>query len=399
MSDTIPPPIVVAGNIVLDMFPPLILLEGQVFSDLLIGGQVLETGPLSTSTGGCVSNTGISLHRLGVPVHLMGRVAGDLLGREVRRIFEQEGIDSSLISSAAGGSSYTVVLAPPGTDRIFLHYPGPNSDLSTADIRWEVVEQAAMFHLGYPSLLPVLYAENGRLLADLFRQAKQTGVTTSMDMSMVARGSHSAQQDWPAILRTALPYVDLLLPSVEEMLFFIRPDLFDQLSVRAGKQPVVSVVEAEHMMLLSETLLEMGAGLVALKAGPKGLYLRTAKASRLASFGRAAPPDLANWADRERWEPGFKPGRIASATGAGDAAVAGFLAALVRGQSLEMTLRYACALGAENLEAMDATSSIRSWDETTRFIVNAEKNELTLSHPGWRFDEAGGQWVGPHDRA
>lgn len=401
MSEAAPLPVVVAGNLVLDLFPEITLREGQQFADLLIGGQVVDTGPLTASTGGCVPNTGVCLHKLGVPVRLMGRIADDALGRETGRLLEQHGVDASLIARVEGGSSsYTVVLAPPGTDRIFLHYPGPNDALTADDIRWDVVEQAGVFHLGYPSLLPELYADGGGPMAAFFKRAKDAGATTSIDMSMVGRGSHSARQDWPAIYRAILPHVDLLLPSVEEMLFFIRRDLYDELSDAAGNEPVGPLVTAGHMMALSETLLEMGAGVVAMKAGSKGMYLRTAGADRLAAFGRGAPPDVDNWANRELWEPGFVPRRIASATGAGDAAVAGFLAALVRGTSVEATLRYACALGAQNLEAVDATSAILSWEETTRMVEGGQaRNTLAVEHPGWRFDSASGQWVGPADRA
>jgi len=183
------------------------------------------------------------------------------------------------------------------------------------------------------------------------------------------------------------------------MLFLLRRELFDDLCAKAKGREVLSVIEPEHVMMLSEMLLEMGAGAVGLKAGYKGFYVRTAGAAdRLAAFGRAEPVPLDNWANRELWEPGFRPVHIASATGAGDAAVAGFLAAFVRGSSIESALRYACALGAENLEAMDATSSIRSWEETTRLIeAGWEKNDLALAAPGWRFDAETGQWAGPHD--
>jgi sugar/nucleoside kinase (ribokinase family) len=152
-------------------------------------------------------------------------------------------------------------------------------------------------------------------------------------------------------------------------------------------------------MELAELLLQMGTGVVVLKAGYKGLYVRTAGSDRLAELGRVKPNDMGNWSDRELWEPGFRPRQIASATGAGDVAVAGFLAAFLRAHTLEMTLSYACALGTKNLEAMDATSSICSWGEITDLIeAGWEKALLDNQHPGWVFDTESGQWIGPNDK-
>jgi len=389
-------PVVVAGNIVLDMFPPLELPDGYQLCDLLVGGQTIEVGALTTSPGGVVPNTGISLHKLGVPVRVMGQVAGDLPGRELRDLLRASGLDTTYLSESKGSTSYTFVLALPDTDRIFLHYPGPAKTFSTAVIAWEAIADAGIFHLGYPPLMPLLYANNGAQLAGLMRQAKALGATTSLDMCMLPPASEGARQDWRAILRATLPHVDLFLPSVEEILLLLQPDRYAALTAAGGD--ITTGLGAEDFSRLAGELLEMGAGIVGLKAGRSGLYVRTASAERLASFGRAAPAGVTGWANRELWDPGYKPRRIATATGAGDAAVAGFLAALIRGLPLEGALRCACALGAQNLEAPDATSSIRSWEETMR-AINAgwEKNEMDRAMPGWHYDETWGQWRGPHD--
>lgn len=391
-------PVVVAGNICLDIFPFLTLDEGQHLADLLVGGQTVATGPLLVSTGGAVSNVGICLHRLGIPVYLMGCTGDDFLGREIRAVFEGEGLDSNTIRRVEGGSAYTIVLAPPGTDRIFLNYSGPSAVFSVADVDWKVVEQAGVFHLGYPSGLPALLTDGGEPLALMLRRAKEAGATTSVDMSMAPRNSARANLDWPGILAKAMPYVDLMLPSVVEMLFYLRRDLFDEMSEKSGRREVLAVIEAEHVTLVSDILLEMGAKVVGLKVGNKGFYVRTGDPKRFADFGRAAPTDPSNWGCRELWDPGFKPVKIATATGAGDAAVAGFLAAFLRGHTIEATIRYACALGARNLESMDATSSIHSWEEMTHLIdAGWDKNKLPVEHSAWRFDEENGQWIGRRD--
>ena len=57
--------------------------------------------------------------------------------------------------------------------------------------------------------------------------------------------------------------------------------------------------------------------------------------------------------------------RGVAATGAGDSAVAGLLAALLRGADLATAADYACAVGAQNVQAVDPVSGVRSWEQTT----------------------------------
>ena len=69
-----PAEVVVAGHVCLDVIP---VLSGPAG---LEPGRLLEIGPAEMSTGGAVPNIGLSLHRLGVPVRLMGKVGDDLFG-------------------------------------------------------------------------------------------------------------------------------------------------------------------------------------------------------------------------------------------------------------------------------------------------------------------------------
>ena len=69
-----------------------------------------------------------------------------------------------------------------------------------------------------------------------------------------------------------------------------------------------------------------------LKLGYRGLYLRTAKIDRLNRLGRAAPSNLAAWEDLMIYQPSYKVS-VAGTTGAGDACIAGLLAAFLRDTS------------------------------------------------------------------
>jgi sugar/nucleoside kinase (ribokinase family) len=141
----------------------------------------------------------------------------------------------------------------------------------------------------------------------------------------------------------------------------------------------------------------MGAKMVALKVGERGLYLRTASAPVLTEMGRCQLQDAASWSNRELWAPCFST-QVTGTTGSGDATIAGFLMGLLRGMSPQETLQAACAVGACNVEAVDALSGIRSWPETTERIRAGWLRlpvALDLAKAGWSWDDTHEVWVGP----
>ena len=95
--------------------------------------------------------------------------------------------------------------------------------------------------------------------------------------------------------------------------------------------------------------------------------MRAASVDVLQNLGRARPSDLTAWANYENWQPCFQV-NVVGTTGSGDATIAGFLAALLRDLPPEKAMNAALAVGACNVEAPDALSGIRPWDETMRRI-------------------------------
>jgi hypothetical protein len=58
----------------------------------------------------------------------------------------------------------------------------------------------------------------------------------------------------------------------------------------------------------------------------------------------------------------------------------------------------AAAVGACNVEAADALSGVRSWEETlSRLEADWPRWELNLEAPGWHFDDKRQLWLGPHN--
>jgi sugar/nucleoside kinase (ribokinase family) len=350
------PDAIVAGLICLDIIPHF---YGPAS---FVPGKITEIGAAALSTGGAVSNTGLALHRLGIATGLMGKLGDDLFGQVILSLIR--GVDPALVQGMTvvpgETSSYTIVISLPGTDRFFFHCPGANHTFGAEDVNYEIVAKARLFHLGYPPYMRRLYANGGHELVSIYRRVKELGVTTALDMALPDPAGPSGQVDWPALLAKLLPYVDLFLPSAEELCFMLDRPAYD---ATPGGEPDVRCVIA-----LADRCIELGAKIVAVKCGARGLYARTSDAASLAGMGRAAPANIEDWARREVWSPCFTPEPFVGATGSGDATIAGFLAAMLRGESFARAVTMACAVGACNVEAADALSGIRTWDETVRRV-------------------------------
>lgn len=391
--------VVVAGHICLDIIPEFPEGLGSDLGQILVPGKLINVGNAATSTGGSVSNTGLALQRLGQKVAMMGKVGDDFIGKAILDRLKAYGAEERMSVVPGEATSYTIAVAPPGIDRVFLHHPGTNDSFGPEDVNLDVVQEARLFHFGYPPLMRRMYENDGRKLVKIFRRVKETGVTTSLDMSLPDPSSPSGKIDWGAILRGVLPYVDIFLPSAEETMFMLNKEKFSAKKKQAGSRDVLEFFDFSDLSELADQLLSYGAKIVGLKSGGLGFYIRTAGAETLQHIGRAKPSDVDNWSDRELFEPSFQVDHVGSATGSGDSAIAGFLAAYLNGESVESCIRNACAVAAQTVQVLDAVSGVRSWEETNLQLQSAwAKVSLDFDVPGWRFDETGQVWHGPADK-
>ncbi|MCB8932924.1 MAG: carbohydrate kinase family protein [Chthonomonadaceae bacterium] len=327
--------IVVAGHICLDVIPHF-LRDAE-----LRPGALIEVGAADLATGGCVPNVGRALHRLGVSVDLVGKIGDDPFGRVVAELLaaESPSLTRGLAATAGGVTSYSIVISPPGQDRTFLHMPGENDTFSASDLDDAHLEGAKVLHFGYPPLMARMYADEGGELESLLAKARRAGAAVSLDMSLPDPASPSGKAPWGRILERVLPLVDLFFPSDGELAFMLgRP--------------------AEEC---AERCLEMGAGIVVVKRGTRGLAAWTAGEDRLSTIPGLS--NAASWANRTAEHPCFSVEAVGT-TGAGDATIAGFLMGWVRGFGLEACLEAGCAVGACSVESRDAASGVRPWAET-----------------------------------
>ena len=370
MSDR-KPQAIVAGHLCLDVIPQI---THQV--DSLSPGQLIEVGPARFATGGAVANTGLALHRLGVKTALIGKLGDDPFARRVLELLRGYGPELTETMRIVPGetTSYTIVVSPPEADRLFLHCPGANATFSKNDIDFDRFDGVRLFHFGYPPLMENLYQDGGESMRSIFALAKERGVTTSLDMAAIDPHSKAGKVDWRAWLKRVLPEVDIFAPSIDEVLFMLGQDA--EASLPLGH------ADAQTLRSLSEELLSMGAAVVLLKLGARGVYLRsTPDADRLRVAGPCLSHDSDSWLEQELLAPCFRVDCVGT-TGAGDCTIAGFFAQLLKGGTPRETVTMAVATGACSVEASDAVSAVPPQrDVQQRIDAGWQRHEPSMDLP------------------
>ncbi len=356
----------VSGHICLDITPVINPSVVKPLNEVLIPGTLVTVSGVDLSMGGAVWNVGMALTKLGIPTNFNGMVGMDEFGDIIVNMLDKNKVECGLTRKKGALTSFSIVVSVAGSDRIFLHAPGANNDFTAADVNYDQVQKADLFHFGYPPVMRGIFVNGGHELVEIFRKAKATGVTTSLDMAMPDPLSESGAVDWDGILRKVLPFVDIYAPSIEETLYMVDRPAYDRLKIEAGANDMISVLDTGILAAIAGKLHSYGAKLVLLKCGYKGCFVSTGTID--GAFGRACPKDTVNWSGRKILEKCFTVDRVVSTTGAGDTTIAGFLASLLEDTTIEQAMANATATGAVCVGTHDAVSGIISLSEIEKKI-------------------------------
>lgn len=388
----------VAGTIALDIipqFPP----EAGRRDELLAEGKTIYIDDIALNLGGLVSNTGVAMARLGADVVLTSKVGDDPLGAVVRHLLEETGVACKLEISPGRGTSTTIVTVPQGGDRVFWHRRGASQEYSFQDLDRETLAQSDLFHFGYPTGMRCMYIDGGENLKRLYRGVKDTGLTTSLDLSIPGLTSESGQADWKSILSGVLPLVDIFLPSLEETLFLFRREFYLDVLRRAGSDYAIDYIDLSVLQELGDEMLDLGAKVFGLKLGKKGMYLRTAGREAFREFGALGGAVTPDWWDRELLEPPYQMERMCSTNGAGDTAIAGFLTGLMEGWGPEQCLKLASGAAAVRIESPLGASAIHGRGLILERIKEGwpKLNVENLDPRYWSWDHTRMAYLGMND--
>ncbi len=312
--------VVCLGILVADIF-------GNPIAALPAAGELALLDRYLLSVGGCAANTAADLVRLGRTTSVLGKVGNDLFGEFVLQDLKRLGIDPSFIRrSRTHPTSCTFIVNVRGQDRRYIHCFGANADFSIADIDAKVLDGARALYVGGYLAMPAFRPEH---LVTLFREAKQRGLITALDV-VIPAGSPSSLED----IRQALLYTDLFLPNEDE--------------ARALTGHSDPLEQAEMLGRLNPE------GTIVITRGSAGaLAKRGSEKLRAAAFQVDSIDE----------------------SGSGDAFDAGFLVGMLEGWSLEDLLRFASAVGASCTRALGCHEGVFEFEQALAFVV---QNQLEI---------------------
>ena len=192
-----------------------VCVVGEINTDLILYGLPPRLKPEEESlidgfrlTLG--SSSAIFAHNLavlGTRVGMVSKIGTDSLGKMALDWLANAGVDLTHVRFASSGTStgLTVILAQP-EHRFILTYPGTMFELSHADLDLDYIFSARHLHLSSYFLHRALRPR----IADLFREAKAKGLSTSLDTNDDPEGK------WASDLLDVLPFVDIFFPNERE---------------------------------------------------------------------------------------------------------------------------------------------------------------------------------------
>jgi sugar/nucleoside kinase (ribokinase family) len=271
--------------------------------------------------GGNGASTATALGILGVPVRLMAWAGRDAFGDFLVSKLVGAGVDTTHVVRCDAPTATTIALVNSDGRRAFLHRPGASAVAfpEPPALTGGVIASATHLHVANPYGVPNLR----RFAAPLLRQARQAGMTTSLDTGWDSRG------EWMHVLAPCIEHLDILF---------------------ANEQEALHLTGAANHAEAGRLLRKAGARTVVLKLGGAGCAVYTGQ--------------------DEFADPAFAVEAIDS-TGAGDCFAAGFLAALHHGADSREAASFANAVGALGVQRLGATSGVlsyeltRSWAKTT----------------------------------
>lgn len=297
---------------------------GELNLDLILYGLPKDLGldrehlasALAFTLGSSSAIFAHNLATLGTRVGFVSKIGSDPLGKMALEKLAAAGVE---VSHVRQGGTKTLtgltVIVRYSQHRYILTYPGTMFEMQFSDIDMGYVRAAKHLHLSSFFLHRAL---RGRIL-DLFRQAKDAGLTTSLDTN------DDPENKWAADLLEVLKYVDLFFPNDREAKKITHTDdLARALNTLAA---VVKVV-----------VVKRGAGSAICRSGD------------------------------EQWSLGPPKVEVVDDVGAGDSFDAGFVHLYLRGAKLEDCLAFANIAGAYSVTKEGGTEAFRDRSALQSFI-------------------------------
>ena len=289
-------------------------IEVVTLGEAMVGLVASDLGPLAEATrferfiAGAEANVAVGLARLGHRAAYVGRVGADGFGTAIARALRGEGVDVTglrIDRETRTGIFVRERRLVGAADLVYYRAGSAGSRLDPTDVA-DADLFAADRWLHVTGITPALSSSCRMAVETAIDRARGAGMTVSFDVNL--RRKLWTEAEAGPVLRAIAGSADVVFASLDEA------------AVLLGSQPRSAIDAASGLM-------DLGPSVAVLKLGPAGALAR--ERDRPGSSHEGFPIPL-----------------VVDPVGAGDAFVAGFIAARLEGGDLETALAWGNAAGA-----------------------------------------------------
>jgi sugar/nucleoside kinase (ribokinase family) len=293
-----------------------VIVVGELNVDLILNqiegypeiGKEKIADQMTLTLGSSSAIFASNLSSLGADVAFLGMIGSDQFGDLCIKSLQEKNVNTEYIIRSEDLKTGATIILNYDEDRAMITHPGAMDHLKIKHIPFGKLKDARHFHLSSVFLQPGLKPD----IVEIFKRAKETGLTTSLDVQWDPR------EKWDIPLRDLLPFVDVFLPNRQELEFL------------TGKTDYEQALDA----------IKDVANIVALKLGNAGsLCMAHGKISRMEAFLNT---------------------EVVDAIGAGDSFNAGFISKYIRNSPLDMCQRFGNLTGAISTTAAGGTTAFQN---------------------------------------
>jgi ribokinase len=248
-------------------------------------GEHMPILSVTESPGGSAANTVAGLARLGARCGFIGAVGNDAEGKIMLDDFKKFNVDTHGISVIEDARTGIIIgFVDSNGERTLYPYPGANSTLTEGDIDYSYAQKASFLHL-------TSFVDPKQMLLQkkMVTELEEVKISFSPGDLYIKKG-----------MKELMPFIK------KSSIIFLNADEAKNLTGKKYKEACL-------------TLIEKGAGVVAVTLGGKGSYVTDGEKSYEVPACKAKALDT---------------------TGAGDAFAAGFISCLLEGSSIDAAARW-----------------------------------------------------------
>ncbi len=255
---------------------------------------------------------------LGLKTALVSALGEDRLGRFVRMVYAEHGVDLTLVPSLVGHpTSATILPIDSQGRRPTLHAPGASMFTTITEAAIEAASRARFVHWAAVGGFRIDPAARARLL----QAARAGGATITCDL--IAPGPNAAAE-----MAAILPYVDYIMPSLAEA------------------RHLTGTADAAQA---AEALLALGARRCIIKLGSQGALLAGEGPMRMIPAVQV---------------------KVVDTSSCGDAFCAGFVAGLSRGWAPAESCGFAAATAALVAQGLGTTGKLTGFGQVEAALAS-----------------------------